>query len=155
MFSKVVNQSAIRSSREHPYLSQIIIASIIVETTNMKHSVMLIVFLAATLNLVISHDEGFEEDLVKPTKKRRYLQDLPDKTLNKEQYSTEENEGEPLISIEAYCTCPRTYEPVCGSDGTTYNNMCIFNCENRKLFLDKKPGIAVVKNYPCEEEVEL
>lgn len=93
-----------------------------------------------------------EEDEVRPRKKQ-YLQILPDLDASATANSTDD-EGS-VVSIEAYCTCPKLYEPLCGSDGKTYNNRCNFNCENRKLLMAKQPGMYVVKEYPCEEEAEL
>lgn len=93
-----------------------------------------------------------EEDEVKPRKKQ-YLQILPDVHAPEMENSTDD-EGS-IVSIEAFCTCPKLYEPLCGSDGKTYNNRCNFDCENRKLLMAKQPGMYVVKEYPCEEEAEL
>ncbi|XP_060553942.1 PI-actitoxin-Avd5a-like [Ruditapes philippinarum] len=42
--------------------------------------------------------------------------------------------------------CPEVWEPVCGSDGITYGNACVFNiaqCRNEELTL-AAPGPCLV-----------
>ncbi|KAG6450649.1 serine protease inhibitor dipetalogastin [Manduca sexta] len=45
------------------------------------------------------------------------------------------------------CTCTRNYRPVCGSDGNTYNNECLLNCERH----NNKRELTVAKQGSCDE----
>lgn len=44
------------------------------------------------------------------------------------------------------CVCTRNLQPVCGSDGNTYPNTCILECEKHKTGVE----IALKKLGPCE-----
>uniref|UniRef100_F7G594 Kazal-like domain-containing protein n=2 Tax=Monodelphis domestica TaxID=13616 RepID=F7G594_MONDO len=41
--------------------------------------------------------------------------------------------------------CPRNLEPVCGTDGNTYNNECLLCMENKK----RDVPIRIQKDGPC------
>ncbi|KAH1004995.1 uncharacterized protein LOC109546952 [Dendroctonus ponderosae] len=98
--------------------------------------------------------DAYEDEVPVKKKKKRILQDIP-AVDGFDPTDPNLDPNEPLVSIEDYCDCEQNYEPVCGSNGQTYNNKCIFDCENRKMLMANHPGISVVKAYPCEEEAEL
>lgn len=49
------------------------------------------------------------------------------------------------ISPRNTCGCTRNYDPVCGSDGITYGNKCLFLCEkeNREDLQIEHDGVCV------------
>ncbi|XP_056014050.1 ovoinhibitor-like [Ostrea edulis] len=53
-------------------------------------------------------------------------------------------EDTPVLSSadETVCLCNRLYLPVCGTDGVTYNNECLMNCE----------GISKLNDGECVEQ---
>ncbi|KAJ0174480.1 hypothetical protein K1T71_009588 [Dendrolimus kikuchii] len=46
------------------------------------------------------------------------------------------------------CVCTRNFRPVCGSDGRTYSNACLLNCERSKGNTD----LTVAKEGSCEDQ---
>ncbi|KAG7311988.1 hypothetical protein JYU34_001429 [Plutella xylostella] len=46
------------------------------------------------------------------------------------------------------CTCTRTYKPVCGSNGETYNNECLLNCVAATDMTASSP-VAKIHDGPC------
>ncbi|CAG7726501.1 unnamed protein product [Allacma fusca] len=42
------------------------------------------------------------------------------------------------------CECPDVYDPVCGSDGITYQNLCRFNCVQELV-----PDLEIVHYGEC------
>lgn len=42
------------------------------------------------------------------------------------------------------CNCPLNYDPVCGSDGVTYPNECLFDCEQRYVI-----NLTLIKEGEC------
>ncbi|XP_037364112.1 serine protease inhibitor Kazal-type 1 [Talpa occidentalis] len=54
------------------------------------------------------------------------------------------------LKREAKCNgglngCPRIYNPVCGTDGTTYSNECMLCRENEK----RQIPVLIQKSGPC------
>lgn len=61
-----------------------------------------------------------------------------------------------LLVVSAYicttqalppCTCTRNYQPICGSDGSTYANQCLLECAQYTT----KKDITAVREGPCED----
>lgn len=48
--------------------------------------------------------------------------------------------------VKKPCICPLIYAPVCGSDGKSYSNECVLNCEKQYF-----ASLTVVKQGLCEE----
>ncbi|XP_011552218.3 serine protease inhibitor dipetalogastin-like [Plutella xylostella] len=46
------------------------------------------------------------------------------------------------------CTCTRSYKPVCGSNGETYNNECLLNCVAATDAMARSP-VAKIHDGPC------
>lgn len=46
------------------------------------------------------------------------------------------------------CICPRNYEPVCGTDGKTYSNKCVLDCEAQTVH-GKTIGLKVAHQGQC------
>lgn len=59
-------------------------------------------------------------------------------------------DGAAIDNLDDTCICTREFKPICGSDGVTYFNNCLFNCateKNTKLHFHHKGT--------CEEELHV
>ncbi|KYB28125.1 Pancreatic secretory trypsin inhibitor-like protein [Tribolium castaneum] len=52
-------------------------------------------------------------------------------------------------AAENSCLCPRIFAPVCASDGHTYSNKCVFNCELKKAPMEKRSNLRILKSGEC------
>nr|WHN38860.1 serine protease inhibotor Kazal type 2 [Andraca theae] len=64
--------------------------------------------------------------------------------------------GKPAIGVKSTgpcpietCPCTREYNPVCGTDGNTYDNLCLLNCHNRRLDQLEQPRVKVLHEGQC------
>lgn len=48
------------------------------------------------------------------------------------------------------CLCPTKEEPVCGSDGRVYDNLCYLACENRKNLYSTYTDVTVANRNICD-----
>lgn len=58
-------------------------------------------------------------------------------------------------SVGNACLCSREYFPLCGSDGQTYSNECVFKCAkklNRNLEIHSRGECAAFENLPAKED---
>ncbi|XP_028168245.1 serine protease inhibitor dipetalogastin-like [Ostrinia furnacalis] len=60
-----------------------------------------------------------------------------------------------IVNNQPECTCPENLSPVCGSDGTTYDNDCLLNCataDNSRLSIAHHGACSVVNQPECKCE---
>ncbi|KAJ8953705.1 hypothetical protein NQ314_007314 [Rhamnusium bicolor] len=46
------------------------------------------------------------------------------------------------------CACPRNYDPLCASDGETYSNECLFNCQRTR-----SASLRILARGTCSDSV--
>uniref|UniRef100_A0A336ML68 CSON013823 protein n=1 Tax=Culicoides sonorensis TaxID=179676 RepID=A0A336ML68_CULSO len=46
------------------------------------------------------------------------------------------------------CTCPQTYKPVCGSNGRTYPNTCLFRCQAETPY-GRRTTLRILRDGNC------
>lgn len=64
---------------------------------------------------------------------------------------SENNEINDSVPRDEYaCPCPRNMDPVCASNGKTYNNECLFDCA-RRYWKSRSVEIKMVKKGRCED----
>ncbi|XP_048006959.1 serine protease inhibitor dipetalogastin-like [Leguminivora glycinivorella] len=68
------------------------------------------------------------------------------------------NSGGPPIYVQKYgvcviekCVCPHILKPVCASNGNTYDNECILQCQNNIRFALGQPPLAKLYDGPCKD----
>lgn len=47
-------------------------------------------------------------------------------------------------NLQYDCDCTRQYDPICGSDGETYDNWCLFGCVQEKV-----PDLKILRQGEC------
>lgn len=58
--------------------------------------------------------------------------------------------GAAINNLDATCVCTREFQPICGSDGATYFNNCLFNCAT-----GEDPKLQFDHDGACGEELDI
>lgn len=58
-------------------------------------------------------------------------------------------DSDKVPASEGDCPCPRLLDPVCASNGRTYDNDCLFECAQR-YWKSKNVDLKLVKRGTCE-----
>ena len=56
--------------------------------------------------------------------------------------------GQSALEKECPSMCTEQYDPVCGSDGITYENACLLNCTKSC----EKPDLTVAYQGECQKQ---
>ncbi|XP_050078859.1 serine protease inhibitor Kazal-type 1-like [Anopheles maculipalpis] len=57
-------------------------------------------------------------------------------------------------SADGVCACPRIYDPVCGTDLSTYANRCLLDCKAEELAA-RSIELRVLRRGGCEDPIEI
>uniref|UniRef100_A0A182PME0 Kazal-like domain-containing protein n=1 Tax=Anopheles epiroticus TaxID=199890 RepID=A0A182PME0_9DIPT len=56
-------------------------------------------------------------------------------------------------SKDGACACPRIYDPVCGTDLSTYANRCMLDCQAEEMAA-RSIELRVLRRGACDEPIE-
>uniref|UniRef100_A0A182K1N9 Kazal-like domain-containing protein n=1 Tax=Anopheles christyi TaxID=43041 RepID=A0A182K1N9_9DIPT len=56
-------------------------------------------------------------------------------------------------SKDGACACPRIYDPVCGTDLSTYANRCLLDCQVEEM-ATRSIELRVLRRGACDEPIQ-
>ncbi|XP_053665806.1 serine protease inhibitor Kazal-type 1-like [Anopheles marshallii] len=56
-------------------------------------------------------------------------------------------------SADGVCACPRIYDPVCGTDLSTYSNRCLLDCKVEEMAA-RSIELRMLRHGACDEPIE-
>uniref|UniRef100_A0A182W9R5 Kazal-like domain-containing protein n=1 Tax=Anopheles minimus TaxID=112268 RepID=A0A182W9R5_9DIPT len=57
-------------------------------------------------------------------------------------------------SSDGVCACPRIYDPVCGTDLSTYANRCLFDCKAEEMAA-RSIELRVLRHGACDDPIDV